>query len=259
MINSHSEFAGKRALVTGGTQGIGKSIARRLARNRARVYLNYAHNEQAAQETLDEFNSLGYTAELCRADLSQPSQIEKMLDSVHQSGPLDFLVCNAAYQEKKSFFETDLALLQQTLGINICANFLIIQRVAREMVRAKRPGRMVICSSGHGTLVFQNSFAYDVSKAGLDHFMRNAALELIEHGIRLNAVAIGWTHTPGERRWFSEEDQNRLSRGIPIGRAADADEMAAALEFLLSDAASYIVGTLMVADGGFLLRPNPNT
>ena len=74
--------------------------------------------------------------------------------------------------------------------------------------------------------------------------MRCAAHELIEHGIHLNAVDIGWTHTPGERRWFSEEEQNHLSRSIPIGRAAQADEIAAVIEFLLSDQASYVVGSL---------------
>jgi glucose 1-dehydrogenase len=126
------------------------------------------------------------------------------------------------------------------------------------MIAAGRKGRMVMCSSGHGTMAFKGTFAYDVSKAALNHFMRCAALELIEHGIRLNAVDIGWTHTPGERRWFSEEEQNRLSRSIPIGRAAQADEIAAVIEFLLSDQASYVVGSLYTADGGFVLRPNPS-
>ena len=67
------------------------------------------------------------------------------------------------------------------------------------------------------------------------------------------------THTPGERRWFSEEEQNSLSRSIPIGRAAQADEIAAVIEFLLSDQASYVVDSLYTADGGFILRPNPST
>jgi glucose 1-dehydrogenase len=106
---------------------------------------------------------------------------------------------------------------------------------------------------------FQRHFAYDLSKAALNHFMRCAALELIEHGIHLNAVDIGWTHTPGERRWFSEEEQNRLSRSIPIGRAAQADEIAAVIEFLLSEQASYVVvGSLYAVEGGFTLRPNPS-
>ena len=259
MSPAYPEFKGKRALITGGTQGIGKAIAERLARQGAVVYLNYARNEQAAREALDQFRKAGYASELCKADLGAPEAVELMLVQIHQSGPLDLLVCNAAYQEKKGFFDTDLALIRRTLDINILANFQIIQKVAREMIAAGRKGRMVMCSSGHGTMVFKGTFAYDVSKAALNHFMRCAALELIEHGIRLNAADIGWTHTPGERRWFSEEEQDRLSRSIPIGRAAQADEIAAVIEFLLSDQASYVVGSLYTVDGGFVLRPNPST
>ena len=164
----------------------------------------------------------GYAAELCRADLGTEAAVEAMLGQIHQNGPLDLLVCNAAYQEKKKdFFETDRALIQRTLDVNILANFQIIQKVAREMITAGRKGRMVMCSSGHGKMAFKGTFAYDVSKAALNHFMRCAALELIEHGIHLNAVDIGWTHTPGERRWFSEEEQSRLSQIHPdrSGRA----------------------------------------
>jgi glucose 1-dehydrogenase len=257
--SAYPEFKGQRALITGGTQGIGKAIAERLARQGAAVYLNYSRNDQAARETFDQFQRAGYAAELCRADLGTAAAVEAMLGQIHQNGPLDLLICNAAYQEKKKdFFETDRALIQRTLDVNILANFQIVQTVAREMITAGRKGRMVMCSSGHGKMVFKGTFAYDVSKAALNHFMRCAALELIEHGIHLNAVDIGWTHTPGERRWFSEEEQNRLSRSIPIGRAAQADEIAAVIEFLLSDQASYVVGSLYAVEGGFVLRPNPS-
>jgi glucose 1-dehydrogenase len=259
MSSAHPEFKGQRALITGGTQGIGKAIAERLARQGAVVYLNYSRNGQAARETFEQFQRAGYAAELCKADLGTATAVEAMLGQIHQNGPLDLLVCNAAYQEKKKdFFETDRALMQRTLDVNILANFQIIQTSAREMIVAGRKGRMVMCSSGHGKMAFKGTFAYDVSKAALNHFMRCAALELIEHGIHLNAVDIGWTHTPGERRWFSEEEQNRLSRSIPIGRAAQADEIAAVIEFLLSDRASYVVGSLYAVEGGFVLRPNPS-
>jgi glucose 1-dehydrogenase len=259
MSPAYPEFTGKRALITGGTQGIGKAVAERLARQGATVYLNYARNVEAAREALDQFHAAGYACELFQADLGSTVAVESMLERIHQNGPLDLLVCNVAYQEKKGFFETDRALIQRTLDINILANFQIIRSVANTMIAAGRPGRMVMCSSGHGTMVFKNAFAYDVSKAALNHFMRGAALALIEYGIRLNAADIGWTHTPGERRWFSEEEQNRLSQSIPVGRAAQADEIAAVIEFLLSDQASYVVGSLYTVDGGFFLRPNPST
>jgi 3-oxoacyl-[acyl-carrier protein] reductase len=169
MSPAYPEFKGKRALITGGTQGIGKAVAKRLALEGAVVYLNYARNEQAARETLNESRDAGYASELCRADMGAPDAVEAMLGQIHHGGPLDLLVCNAAYQEKgKGFFDADLALIQRTLDINILANFQIIQKVAREMIAAKRQGRMVMCSSGHGTMVFKGTFAYDVSKAALN-------------------------------------------------------------------------------------------
>jgi 3-oxoacyl-[acyl-carrier protein] reductase len=126
--SAYPEFKGQRALITGGTQGIGKAIAERLGRQGAAVYLNYSRNDQAARETFDQFQRAGYTAELCRADLGTASAVEAMLGQIHQNGPLDLLVCNAAYQEKKKdFFETDRALIQRTLDVNIMANFQIIQ------------------------------------------------------------------------------------------------------------------------------------
>jgi len=260
MSASYPEFKGKRVLITGGTQGIGKAIANRLGRQGAILHLNYTHSDGPAKETLAELRAQGATVELHKADIGQAHAVEAMLDRIHESGPLDLLVCNAAYQVKnKGIFETDLATMHQTLGVNLFGNFLLVQKVAREMVAKHRPGRMVVSSSGQGSLVFKGTLAYAVSKAALNHFMRIAALELIEHDIRLNAVEIGWTHTPGERRWFSEEEQTKLSRTIPIGRAAQADEIAAIFEFLLSEQASYVVGSLYGADGGFTLRPNPET
>jgi len=259
MSTFRPEFAGKRALITGGTQGIGKAIAWRLARQGVSVQLNFAHNQAAAEETQAEIRAAGHSVQLWEADLGDEAATAQMIRAVLAAGPLDFVVCNASYQEKKSFFDTDTALLERTLAVNLRANFQVIQASARALIAAGRGGRMVISSSGHGRLVFQDTFAYDVSKAGLNHLMRNAALELIGHDIRLNAVEIGWTHTPGERRWFTEELQTELARGIPIGRAAQPDEIAAILEFLLSDEAAYVVGALYSADGGFALRPNPST
>jgi len=260
MSTSYPEFKGKRVLITGGTQGIGKAIALRLARNGAILYLNYANSDGPAKETLAEFKAEGFKVELCKADLGQAEALTSMIDLIHKSGPLDLLVCNAAYQIKnKGLFETDVETMEKTLAVNLYGNFILVQKIAREMVIHKRPGRMVIASSGHGNLAFKGTLAYDVSKAALNHFMRAAALDLIQHDIRLNAVEIGWTHTPGERRWFTEAEQNELSHSIPIGRSAKADEIAAVFEFLLSEQASYVVGSLYGADGGFMLRPNAET
>jgi glucose 1-dehydrogenase len=251
------EFFGQRALVTGGTQGIGKAAAARLARGGAHVILNYARNQKAADETLQEFTAAGYSAELCRADLLDVDQVARMLDDAHAKGPLDMLLCNAAYQEKKNFLDTDDALMQRTLGLNVHTNFRLIQTVSRKMIEAGAKGRIVVSTSPHARLVFPNAFAYDVSKAALNHMVRCMALPLAQHGIRVNALEIGWTLTPGERRWASEAEQVEASKSmIPLGRSASADEIAHVIEFLFSQRSSYVVGSIFLADGGYCLLPD---
>jgi glucose 1-dehydrogenase len=259
-VSAYPEFRGKRALITGGTQGIGKAIAARLGRNGALLHLNYIGDDQPAEETKSEFQAAGFPVTLHRADLGSTAAVDAMLEEIRLSGQIELLVCNASHQEKQlGFFATDLAAFQRTLDVNVLGNFHLIQQVARELTATQRPGRVVVASSGHANMVFKDTFAYDVSKAALEHLVRAAALDLITHDIHLNAVQIGWTHTPGERRWFTEEEQDRLSRTIPIGRAAQADEIAAVFEFLLSEQAAYVVGSVYNADGGFALRPNHET
>ena len=191
------------------------------------------------------------------ADLLDPVQVEKMIAEVHAKGPLDMLLCNAAYQEKKSFLETESESLRKTLELNVMTNFTLVQRVAEKMISSGVKGRVVVSTSPHARLVFPNAFAYDVSKAALNHMVRCMALPLAPRGVRVNAVEIGWTMTPGERRWTSEAEQIEASRAmIPIGRSASADEIAAVIEFLCSSESSYVVGSILLADGGYCLLPD---
>ena len=251
------KFNGQRALITGGTKGIGKATALRLAGRGAHVYLNYASSQADAEETLAELQALGHSAELLKADIGDPEQVATLLKKVHADGPLDMLICNAAYSTKVPFVETEFSLLQRSLEVNVLGNFNLIQQASRVMSEAGVNGRIVICSSPHGTFVFPDAFAYDVSKAALNHLMRGVALPLIDDGIRVNAVDIGWTLTPGERAFTTEAEQHEISQTIiPIKRSAEADEIAGVIEFLCSNESSYIVGSLVGADGGFALRPS---
>jgi glucose 1-dehydrogenase len=256
-MSNTEKFNGQRALITGGTKGIGKATALRLAGRGAHVYLNYASSQADAEETLAELQALGHSAELLKADIGDPEQVATLLKKVHADGPLDMLICNAAYSTKVPFVETEFSLLQRSLEVNVLGNFNLIQQASRVMSEAGVNGRIVICSSPHGTFVFPDAFAYDVSKAALNHLMRGVALPLIDDGIRVNAVDIGWTLTPGERAFTTEAEQHEISQTIiPIKRSAEADEIAGVIEFLCSDESSYIVGSLVGADGGFALRPS---
>ena len=251
------DFEGQRALITGGTKGIGKAAAVRLARRGAHVVLNYSTDTGAANAALAEFSGAGYSAELARADLGKPEEVGAMLDHVLGNGRLDILLCNAAFQEKVPFLETEYAVLQRAVEVNILGNFHLIQTVGKDMIAKGVPGRIVVCTSPHGRLVYPDAFAYDVTKAALNHLIRCTALPLIKHGIRVNGVDIGWTVTPGERRWTTEDEQHRVAREIvPIQRPAQADEIAAVIEFLCGEQSSYMVGSLVLADGGYCLAPS---
>lgn len=115
---TNPEFSGKRVLITGGTQGIGKAIARRLGDKGAVLFLNYAHSDRTANDTLDEFRARGFATELSKADIGSSEAIGQMLKKIHETGPLDMLVCNAAYQEKnKDLFETDLSTMATTIRV----------------------------------------------------------------------------------------------------------------------------------------------
>jgi len=257
MAHTPETFHGQRALITGGTQGIGRATAFALARRGAHVILNYARNQTAADETLKALENAGLSAELYRADLLDAASVDKMLSDVHAAGPLDMLICNAAYQQKKTFMETDADVMRKTLELNVMTNYTLIQTVGKRMVEAGIKGRIVVSTSPHGRLVFPNAFAYDVSKAALNHMVRCVAFPLARKGIRVNAVEIGWTMTPGERQWTSEAEQIEASKSmIPVGRSASAEEIAAVIEFLCSEASSYVVGTIMLADGGYCLIPD---
>ena len=111
----------------------------------------------------------------------------------------------------------------------------------------------MIVSSPHAQIAFPNAMAYNMAKAAIDQMMRTAATELLPHRVRVNAVYPGWTDTPGERKFFSEDTLRDAAKGLPLGRMATADEIARAILFLADPASAYITGTVLHVDGGAFL------
>ena len=167
---------------------------------------------------------------------------------------IDILVSNPAFGVRGNFLEYDPGLFEKTLQGTLTSGFHMSQLVARQMVSAGIPGRIVFISSIQAEMPYAQSVAYNAAKAGLNHMARTIAVELSEHRILVNVIEPGWTDTPGERVAFSAEMLAEEARKLPLGRLATPEDIGRAAVFLVSDSASYITGVTLPVDGGFWFK-----
>jgi NAD(P)-dependent dehydrogenase (short-subunit alcohol dehydrogenase family) len=232
---------GKRALVTGSSQGIGFALANGL--QEAGAALVY-HGHQERPDTIPEGSSY------VRQDLLEATAPAALVDA---AGDLDILVCNAG-----SFF--DLPVLEmtrenweKTLQLNLTATFFIAQAFARQCAAAKRPGSIVITSSTNGFQAEADSCAYDSSKGALVMLTRSLAVSLAPLGIRVNGIAPGLIRTPLTSTWMEPRAHDVLKhyeKKILLGEVGRPEDCTGAVVFLCSEAARYITGEIIVIDGG---------
>ena len=293
---SPHDLTGRTALVTGASPGIGRAVAVELASRGASVAINYPYEreranaeetlrlaEAAAQARLGELggdragepsavalsdDEAGGACSLVRADVSKESEIEAMFESVREScGAVDLLVNNAGIQiEEPASHETTAAHFDAVLAVNLRGAFLC----AREAIRGfldhepevgedgtpRSRGVIVNMSSVHQLIPRPFYLSYAVSKFGLDGMTKTLALEYADRGIRVNSVAPGATLTPIQSWVDDEETQREVEGHIPMGRIAAPEEMARIVAFLASDAAAYVTGQTLYADGGLTLYPD---
>ncbi len=249
------KLAHKVAIITGASRGIGRAIAVDLARNGADVVVNYNRHAGEAEEVRREIESLGGCAHPVQASVADRAQCVRLVDeTVRRFGRLDIMVNNAAFSIRKPFLEMEPDDLEKTWAVSLWGAFHCCQLAAREMVREKHGGSMVVISSVHAARPYPNATSYNGAKAAVNHMALTWALELIEYGIRVNVVEPGWTDTPGERNFNTEEELRDGGRLVPIGRLARPEEIARGVTFLVSeDDASYITGSTLRIDGGFVL------
>ena len=236
---------GKRIVVTGGTSGIGEATSRRFLEEGARVVaLAFGEEEVAtAPERLP-----GITAAL-RCDVADARQVDAAFARVDELlGGVDVLIANAGISIRKPFLEIEEADWQRVLDVNLTGVFRCAQQAARRMVAAD--GGVILMTASTNGLTGHPLYAdYNASKAGVILLARTLALELAP-SVRVNAVCPGYVLTPMQRAEYSDELIAEVNAGIPLGRHASPDEIAALYAFLASDEGAYFTGAVISIDGG---------
>ena len=240
--------AGKSVLVTGGTRGIGRAIARRFATGgAARVAVGYLRNDAAAAEAADELRGLGTEPVLVRGNVTSP----RVLEQVEALGPLDALVHNAATGVIRPALETEDKHWDWTLNANARA-LLSLARVAAPSMPS---GAAIVGVSSLGsTRVLENYVLVGTSKAALEAVVRYLAVELAPRDIRVNAVSAGVVETGALDHFPNKEEMLRAGiERTPAGRLVEPDDVARAVAFLCSADAEMVRGHTLIVDGGFSL------
>ena len=251
---SPKNLAGRVAVVTGASLGIGRAVAEVLAASGADVVVNFRSSEDAADEVVAGINEAGGRAVKFQADVSDQAAVESLVAfAVEHFGRLDIAVSNAAYSDRELFCEADMEGFRRTIDVTMWGAFHLTRAAAQQLIQQNQGGVIVVVSSPHAFIPVPRSMAYNMSKAAIEHMAKTAAIELAEHGIRVNTMQPGWTDTPGERKFADEETLRTAGRGIPLGRLATADEIARGVLFLADPANEYTTGATLLIDGGISL------
>jgi glucose 1-dehydrogenase len=251
---SQNVLQGCVALVTGASLGIGRATAIALGRQGAKVGVNYRSNREKALEVVQAIAAAGSEAVALPGDVADQGQVEQMVaDLVSRWGKLDIGVSNAAYSDRERFFEADMAGFRRTVDVTMWGAFYLMRAATQQMIRQGGGGSIVIVSSPHAFIPAPRAMAYNMSKAAIEHAARTAAIEVAEYKIRINVIQPGWTDTPGERKFASEDTLQTAGAKIPLGRLGTPEEMAEGILFLCNPKHDYLTGAALLIDGGISL------
>ena len=259
---------GQKAIVTGGSSGIGKGIAIALGHAGADVLVNYTSRAEEAEQVAEELRNCGSRAIACKADVSREDQVQAMFKrAIEEFGTVDILINNAGLQKDAAIDHMTVAQWQQVLDVNLTGQFLCAREAIREFKRrgvrrevSCAAGKIVCISSVHEVIPWAGHVNYAASKGGVMLMMKSIAQEVAPYRIRVNSVAPGAIRTPiNMQAWDTPEAYKDLLKLIPYKRIGEPLEIGRAAVWLASDDSDYIHGATIFVDGGMTLYPGFET
>jgi glucose 1-dehydrogenase len=257
-------LAGQKALVTGGSSGIGRAVAIALGGAGADVVVNYHSGEEEAQEVVDTIKEKGSNAIALQADVAKEDQVQTMFARMCDAlGTIDILVANAGLQKDAPFDRMTLQDWNTVINVNLTGQFLCCREAVRKFKRrGVRPeiscaaGKIICMSSVHDVIPWAGHVNYAASKGGVMLMMKSIAQEVAPYRIRVNSISPGAIRTPINRQaWDTPEAYAELLKLIPYKRIGEPEDIARAAVWLASDEADYLTGTSLYVDGGMTLYP----
>jgi NAD(P)-dependent dehydrogenase (short-subunit alcohol dehydrogenase family) len=245
------DLSGKTAVVIGGASGIGEAIALGCAQQGARVFCLDV-NEQAASAVAKRATSAGCACEAGVLDIRDSAAVDRAFDQIDGQHGVDIAICTPSINVRKPILRYTDEELARVLDVNIKGNFHVLRAAGRVMTK-RRKGSIILFSSIRSQVVEPGQGAYAATKAGIVQLVRTAAAEFGPFGVRVNAIGPGVIETPltapikANKDWYEAYAAKSV-----FGRWGRADEMVGPAVFLASDAASYVTGTIVFADGGWL-------
>jgi glucose 1-dehydrogenase len=254
----------QKALVTGGSSGIGEGCALALGAAGAAVVVNYHSDGDEAERVVAAIRQTGGEALAIQCDVSREDEVQAMFaQAIEHFGTLDILINNAGLQQDAPFHQMTLRQWERVIGVNLTGQFLCAREAVREFLRrgvvpgvSRAAGKIVCMSSVHEVIPWGGHVNYAASKGGIMQLMKSMAQELAPQKIRVNSVAPGAIKTSINRQaWDTPEALHSLLKLIPDGRIGEPDDIARAVVWLASDQSDYITGATIFVDGGMTLYP----